>query len=137
MNRNLVEIALQELGAEDRALLELSVVRGVSDEDIAELLDVDIARVLIKREEALGRVSALIEESPEEVLRTMRALPGARWRDGEGPRTGAGAGARSPSRTPEPAAGAGARARSRSPRPSPGPRPTAAGSGSRCSAAWP
>lgn len=86
MNRNLVEIALQELGPEDRALLELSVVRGVSDEDIAELLGVDIARVLIKREEALGRVSALIGEDPEDVLRTMRGLPTARWRDDQEPR---------------------------------------------------
>lgn len=80
MNRNLVEVALQELGPEDRALLELSVVRGVSDEDIAGLLSVEITRVLIKREEALGRVSALIGEDPEEVLRTMRDLPTTRWR---------------------------------------------------------
>ena len=87
MNRNLVEVALQELGAEDRALLELSVVRGVSDEDIAGLLSVEISHVLIKREEALGRVSALIGEDPEDVLRTMRDLPTSRWRDGEGPRT--------------------------------------------------
>ena len=86
MNRNLVEIALQELEAEDRALLELSVVRGVSDGDIAELLGVDVARVLIKREEALGRVSALIGDDPENVVSTMRGLPTARWRDGDEPR---------------------------------------------------
>ena len=97
MNRNLVEVALQELGAEDRALLELSVVRGVSDEDIAGLLSVEITHVLIKREEALGRVSALIGEDPEDVLRTMRDLPTSRWRDGEGPRTA------QPEPEPEPA----------------------------------
>jgi len=86
VNRNLVEIALQELGAEDRALLELSVVREVSDEDIADLLGVDISHVLIKREEALDRVAVLIGDSPESVLATMRALPSARWRDeGEEP----------------------------------------------------
>jgi len=86
VNRNLVEIALQELEAEDRALLELSVVRGVSEADIAELLGVDVARVLIKREEALGRVSALIDDDPENVVSTMRGLPTARWRDGDEPR---------------------------------------------------
>ncbi|HYI35175.1 MAG TPA: anti-sigma factor [Thermoleophilaceae bacterium] len=86
MNRNLVEIALQELGAEDRALLELSVVREVSDEDIADLLGVEISHVLIKREEALDRVAVLIGDSPESVLATMHDLPSARWRDeGEEP----------------------------------------------------
>lgn len=83
MNRNLVEIALQELTAEDRALLELSVVRKVSDQDIAELLGADIADVLIKREEALGRVSAMLDDDPERVLRAMRDLPTGRWRGGQ------------------------------------------------------
>ena len=86
VNRNLVEIALQELGAEDRALLELSVVREVSDEDIADLLGVEISHVLIKREEALDRVAVLIDDSAESVLATMQDLPAARWRDeGEEP----------------------------------------------------
>ena len=112
MNRNLVEIALHELGAEDRALLELSVVRRVSDEDIAGLLGVDIGHVLIRREEALGRVSALIGEDPEVVLRTLRNLPSARWRDGEPPRQAEP----EPEPEPEPAS---------EPDPEPAPRPPA------------
>jgi hypothetical protein len=89
LHRNWVEIALQELDAEDRALLELSVVREVSDEDIAELLGVDAGRVEERREDALNRLAELIGETGhggiEWITDTMRGLPATRWHREEDP----------------------------------------------------
>jgi hypothetical protein len=89
LHRNWVEIALQELDAEDRALLELSVVRQVSDADIAELLGVDAGRVEERREDALHRLADLIGETGdggiEWITDTMRGLPATRWHREEDP----------------------------------------------------
>jgi hypothetical protein len=85
LHRNWVEIALQELNAEDRALLELSVVREVSDDDIAGLLGVDVGRIEERREYALGRLAELLGETGDDgiewITHTMRELPTSRWRD--------------------------------------------------------
>jgi Anti-sigma-K factor rskA len=48
-----MESALAGLSPDDRALLELSLLRGVSDEEIAGLLKVDTRRVQVRRDEAL------------------------------------------------------------------------------------
>jgi hypothetical protein len=89
LHRNWVEIALQELDAEDRALLELSVVREISDEDIAELLGVDAGRVEERREDALHRLAELIGDTGdggiEWITDTMRGLPATRWHREEDP----------------------------------------------------
>jgi hypothetical protein len=89
VHRNWVEIALQELDAEDRALLELSVVREVSDEDIAGLLGVDAGRIEERREDALHRLAGLLGETDdggiEWITDTMRQLPVSRWREDADP----------------------------------------------------
>ncbi len=88
MRTDWVEVALLELGPEDRALLELSVVREVSDDDIASLLGVDAARVQDRREEALERVVGQIGEGgPDDVRETLRGLADARWRSPDDTRT--------------------------------------------------
>src|SRR4051794_15966412 len=52
-----IEDALECLSPEDRALLELSLRRGVSDDEIAALLHVHREHVEHRRELALDRVS--------------------------------------------------------------------------------
>jgi Anti-sigma-K factor rskA len=89
LHRNWVEIALQELDAEDRALLELSVVREISDDDIAGLLGVDAGRIEERREAALHRLAELLGETGdggiEWITDTMRELPASRWNREEDP----------------------------------------------------
>jgi hypothetical protein len=89
LHRNWVEVALQELDAEDRALLELSVVREVSDDDIAALLGVDAGRIEERREAALHHLAQLIGETGdggiEWITDTMRGLPASRWHREEDP----------------------------------------------------
>lgn len=52
-----VEHAMGELSAEHRALVELSVVRGVSDDEIAVYLGIDAERVRERRDAALHAVA--------------------------------------------------------------------------------
>jgi hypothetical protein len=89
LHRNWVEIALQELDAEDRALLELSVVREISDDDIAGLLGVDTDRIEARREDALHHLADLMGETGdggiEWITDTMRGLPAVRWNREEDP----------------------------------------------------
>src|SRR3954469_16068278 len=52
-----IEDALERLSPDDRALLELSLRRGVSDVDIAALLHVHREHVEHRREQALERLT--------------------------------------------------------------------------------
>src|SRR4051812_48797506 len=56
-----IEDALERLSAEDRALLELSLRRGVSDDEIAALLQVHREHVEHRRELALERISGELD----------------------------------------------------------------------------
>lgn len=58
MSGDAVEGALRQLGDEHRALIELSVVRGVSDEEIAGYLGIDPEVVRERRDAALDAVAA-------------------------------------------------------------------------------
>jgi hypothetical protein len=80
-----IEAALAGLGPESRALVELSVIREVADDDIASLLGTDEGAVRSRREDALAVLAAdLGADSSEEVgrlVRDMKELPAVRWRD--------------------------------------------------------
>jgi hypothetical protein len=80
-----IEAALAGLGPESRALVELSVIREVADDDIASLLGTEERAVRSRREDALALLAAdLGADSSEEVgrlVRDMKELPGVRWRD--------------------------------------------------------
>src|SRR3954464_4265814 len=56
-----IEDALERLSAEDRALLELSLRRGVSDDEIAALLQVHREHVEHRRELALEQISGELD----------------------------------------------------------------------------
>jgi len=96
-----IEDALAGLGPEARALVELSLIREVADEDIASLLGTDEDAVRGRREDALAVLAAdLGASSSDEVgalVREMRELPNVRWRDKNGEP------ARQPAPGPEPA----------------------------------
>ena len=85
MDPDRIEAALADLGPESRALVELSVVREVADEDIASLLGTDESSVRSRREDSLAQLAtALGADSAEDVgelVREMRELPEVRWRE--------------------------------------------------------
>ena len=87
MDPDRIEAALAALGPESRALVELSVIREVADDDIADLLGTDEGAVRGRREDALAQLAAALgADSAEEVgslVRDMRELPAVRWRDDE------------------------------------------------------
>src|SRR4051812_2113255 len=62
-----IEDALERLSPEDQALLELSLRRGVADDDIAALLHVHREHVEHRREQALERLSEDLGESRAEI----------------------------------------------------------------------
>src|SRR3954470_5586733 len=62
-----IEDALERLSPDDRALLELSLRRGVADDDIAALLHVHREHVEHRREQALERLSEDLGNSRAEV----------------------------------------------------------------------
>ena len=68
--------ALGELDPTYRALLELSLHREVADPALAELLRTDTDMVAAQRAEALQRLSALLDSTPEEVESALVAY----WR---------------------------------------------------------
>jgi hypothetical protein len=75
--------AIARLDAPSRALLELSARRGLSDDEIADVLAVEPAEVARRREEALERLGAEADLSPEErdgVAGTLADLDDAQWR---------------------------------------------------------
>jgi Anti-sigma-K factor rskA len=72
-----IEDALERLSPEDRALLELSLRRGVSDDEIAALLHVHREHVEHRRELALDQIAGELDNhSRAEVA----ALVGQSWR---------------------------------------------------------
>ena len=60
-----MEDALAGLSPEDRALLELSLMRGVSDEEIAGLLRVDTHHVRVRRDEALDQLIERLDDAAD------------------------------------------------------------------------
>lgn len=67
--------ALDELAAEDRAVIELYVVRQLGDMEIAELLQIEVARVTDRRRRAFDRLAAAAgAESATERAEMMDAL---------------------------------------------------------------
>lgn len=60
-----MENALAALSPDDRALLELSLMRGVSDEEIAGLLKVDTHHVQVRRDEALDQLIERLDDAAE------------------------------------------------------------------------
>ncbi len=62
MHADQKEVTLAELDPESRALLELSVLRGLSDEDLAAMLGTEAPRVRERREGVLGALGADSEE---------------------------------------------------------------------------
>ena len=85
MEADRIEGALATLDPESRALVELSLIRDVADEDIADILGTDVGEVRIRRADALVLLAVdLGAASGEEVgalMHDMRELPDVRWRD--------------------------------------------------------
>ena len=101
-----MENALAELSPDDRALLELSLLRGVSDEEIAELLKVDTEHVQVRRDEALeqliqrlddaAQVSELREQKNGDASHRTKEIPAVA--DGEAPPAESNGAAKAPRR---------------------------------------
>jgi hypothetical protein len=66
-----IEDALERLSPDDRALLELSLRRGVSDEDIAALLHVHREHVEHRREIAIDRIAEDLETADRAEVATL------------------------------------------------------------------
>ena len=64
---------LAELSAESRALLELSVRRGIPDDEIASMLDTPESDVRSRREAVMQEVAESLGEEPDEELREQMA----------------------------------------------------------------
>ena len=108
MDPDRIEAALAGLGPESRALVELSVIREVADDDIASLLGTEEAAVRSRREDALAQLAAALgrrirRRRSASLVRDMRELPAVRWRDDGQPDAGAQTvRPQSPHRAPEP-----------------------------------
>ena len=79
MEPDRIEAALVDLGAESRALVELSVIREVADDDIASLLGTDEGAVRSRREDALAQlaneVGAESADDAGQLVRDIREPP--------------------------------------------------------------
>ena len=79
-----VREALAHLDAESLALLELSVRRGLDDEEIGEFLRVDPGKVAHRRDELLERLADDLRldgrEQRDELFATLPDLPWDYWR---------------------------------------------------------
>jgi DNA-directed RNA polymerase specialized sigma24 family protein len=76
--------ALAALDPESRALLDLSLRRAMSDEEIAAVLRVDADEVARRRAELLDRLAGEVgvaddREGREELLATLPDLPAGHW----------------------------------------------------------
>ena len=72
--------ALRELDPARRALLDLSVRRGVADDEIATLLRIEREAVARRREEALEELSRMTgAEGPDDIRSYLAALPERAW----------------------------------------------------------
>ena len=76
--------ALGRLDDESRALLDLSLRRGLEDQEIAGILRVEPAEVARRRDELLDRHASELEldgrEQREELRATLPDLPPELWR---------------------------------------------------------
>ena len=77
--------ALSRLEPESRALLHLSVGRGLHDDEIAEVVHVDPAEVQRRVEETLERIAGELSltrrEERDELRATLPDLPSDAWRE--------------------------------------------------------
>src|SRR3954454_4171872 len=100
--------ALEGLDPASRALLDLSLRRGMRAEEIADVLGAEPDSVALSRDEALRNVAAAVGMGRDEQLDEVRAhlaeLPADEW---HGPRNGAngagGNGSTAAAAEPEPA----------------------------------
>jgi DNA-directed RNA polymerase specialized sigma24 family protein len=80
--------ALARLDDESRALLDLSLRRGMADEEIGGKLRVDPDRVADRRDELLDRLATELEldgrEQRDELFATLPDLPDDLWRHAGG-----------------------------------------------------
>ena len=76
--------ALATLGHESRALLDLSLRRGLDDDDIATVLRVDTAEVKRRRDatfqELVSELGIGTREERDELFATLHDLPPEYWR---------------------------------------------------------
>jgi DNA-directed RNA polymerase specialized sigma24 family protein len=76
--------ALGRLDPESRALLDLSLRRGLKDGDIASVLRVDSAEVARRRGAAIDRVANELRldgrDQRDELFATLPDLPASAWR---------------------------------------------------------
>jgi hypothetical protein len=76
--------ALRALDPESRALLDLSLRRGLEDEDIASVLRVDEHEVARRRADALARLAEDLQlhgrDQCDELLASLPDLPPEYWR---------------------------------------------------------
>ena len=76
--------ALSRLDPESRALLDLSLRRGLADDDIASVLRVDTAEVERRRRAAFDRVADELEldgrDERDELFATLQDLPAEYFR---------------------------------------------------------
>jgi DNA-directed RNA polymerase specialized sigma24 family protein len=77
-------VALGRLDDPSRALLDLSLRRGMADEEIGEVLRVDAGDVARRREELLERLASDLaldgREQRDELFATLPDLPDTLWR---------------------------------------------------------
>jgi DNA-directed RNA polymerase specialized sigma24 family protein len=78
--------ALGRLDDESRALLELSMRRGMSDEEIAAVLPVETTEVGKRKAELLERLAVELKlegrEQRDELFATLQDLPHELWHGG-------------------------------------------------------
>jgi hypothetical protein len=76
--------ALERLDPETRALLDLSIRRGLDDEDIASVLRVEPEEVVRRRKGALDQIASDLgldtREERDELFATLPDLPPEYWR---------------------------------------------------------
>ena len=76
--------ALRRLAEEERALLELSLARGMGDAEIAAFVGGEPGEVARRRRELLDRLAGELRldgrEERDELLATLPDLPRERWR---------------------------------------------------------
>jgi hypothetical protein len=73
--------ALEDLDPGDRALLELSLQRGISDHELARMLGSDAEDIDRRRDAALGTLAGALGREPDDVAATLRELPVGRVTD--------------------------------------------------------
>lgn len=86
MSADPTEARLAELDPESRALLELSMLRGLSDEDLATMLGTEPQRVRERREAVLGALGADSEQGRARLVAELRGEQAPPQRRGDGPR---------------------------------------------------